>query len=134
MATHPQVSVQQKVYTVLTGDATLMGLIEGVYDNVPDNPLAPYVTIGDDEYSDFSSHTHDGFEGSVQIDVWSEAVGRKECKTIQNRIYTLLQNLDLAIDGFPTLNFKCGLSTVEMDPDGRTYHGVQRFDFLIGGN
>lgn len=125
--------MQAKIYEILSSDTTLTDLA-GIYDNVPDNTKRDYVIIGDDDFSDFSSHTHDGFKGTVTLHVWSESRGKKSVKVIQNRLYELLQNVDLALSGFKTLNFKIGLNTVVKDPDGRTHHGITRFDFLLGGN
>lgn len=119
---------------MLKADGTLSGLVTGIYDNVPDETAEPYITIPDSKFEDSSSHTHDGFKGSITINVWSVSRGTLETKTIQNRLYELLQNLDLELAGFNTLNFRLGLNEVLKDVDGRTHHGVTRFDFLLGGN
>lgn len=134
MADHPQNLVQTKIYDILTGDLTLMGLVVGVWDNAPDNSDYPYVEIGDDDHSDWSSHTHQGFSSDLRLHFWSQARGRKEIKDIMNRVYTLLHNIDLAIVNFPTVSFRCELNEVIIDIDGRTYHGVQRYSLLLGGN
>lgn len=129
----PQSLVQQRVYTLLTGSAAVNALVSNrVYDVVPDNPTYPFIIIGDDEYRDFSTHTDLGFEGFIQVDTWSQSHGKKECKEIQNAIYDVLNNIDLSLTGFKTLSLRCNLSNTDKDPDGRTIHGVQRFDFLIG--
>lgn len=132
-AQHVQLLLQEKIYQTLKDDRTIQELCCGVYDNVPDNSAYPYIEIGEDEYDDWSSHTHDGFDGSVWIHVWSEYPGRKEVKLIQNRIYELFHNQDMGIDNFPTVTFLQELCRNFKDPDGRTHHGVQRFDFLFGG-
>jgi len=134
MATHPDLDVQEKIYDTLTGDSTLMNLIEDVYDGVPDESDYPYVMIGETEYSDWSGHDFDGFEAETTIHVWSQYRGRSEAKSIQDEIYRLLQNIDLGISGFPTIFFKLSFQRVLPEPDGKTYHGVQRFQFQIGGN
>ncbi len=135
MAIHPGIAIQQKIFDTIKDDATIITLVgSSIFDNVPDNSDFPYITIGEVETGDFSSHTNDGFEGSVTVHVWSQDRGRNNTKTIQARIYTLLQNLDLAIVGVPTLNFRLGSQSTILDPDGRTNHGIQTFNILLGGN
>lgn len=126
--------MQKKIYSILSGDSALSDLIQGVFDSVPDNTDRAYIVIGEDDFQDWSSHAHDGFLGDVTIHVWSEARGQKEVKTIQNRLYELLQNVDLGLTGFKTINFRLDLCEVLKDPDGRTQHGIIRFNFLLGGN
>lgn len=134
MANHPQNLLQQRIYTTLTADATLMALIEAVYDSVPDNEPAPFISFGEFNLGDWGSHTSSGVEGEIQLDVWSEQTGKKEVLTIMNRLYEILHNIDLDITGFPTIVFRCALSTVLKDPDGRTHHGIQRYRIILGGN
>lgn len=133
MVVHVQTVLQTKIYEMLTGDVTLMDLVDGVFDFVPDNEAFPYVTIGLDEQSDFSTHTDNGFVGFIQIDVWSRSPGKKETKDIQNRIYELLHPNLVTLTGFKVNNFRCDLTRIEKDPDGITHHGIQRFNTLIGG-
>lgn len=128
------VDIQQAVYTLLNADATLTATLgASIYDNVPDNSDYPYVQVGDDQIDDWSSHTFDGFEGRITIHTWTQGRGRKTCKQIQDRIYTLLHEADLSISDQKTVSLRTGLTTTILDPDGRTYHGVSQFDFLLGG-
>jgi hypothetical protein len=133
VAQHVQLLLQEKIYDILRGDTELQNLKAKVFDNVPEDTCPPYIEIGEDEYDDFSSHDFDGFDGSVWIHVWSESAGRKELKQIQNRVYELLHDQDMAIENFPTLTFLQEFCKNFKENDGRTHHGVQRFDFLMGG-
>lgn len=127
--------LQERLYAILIGDATLMTLINAVYDNPPDDADMPYATIGDDSLSEFGGHTFDGFDGPVTIHAWTEGQGRKTNKAILNRLYQILHNTDLAIPGFKTVCFRCILSEVLVEPeDNRTYHGVQRYNLLVTGS
>ena len=120
-----------RVFDLLDGDATLGALVNAIHDNAPDEAPLPYVVIGDDSMNDFGGHTFDGFEGPVTIHVWTEGEGRKVNKDILNRIYEILHNIDIAIPGFKTIVFRCILSEVLLDPDNRTYHGVQRYNLTV---
>ena len=106
----------------------------GVHDSVPDNTDEPYIVIGEDDFQDWSSHTFDGFQGDVTLHVWSAKKGRKECKEIQNRVYELLNDQDIAVPNHKTVNFRLGLNEIFKDSDGKTHRGLMRFDFILGGN
>lgn len=130
MATHVNVELQERIYEILSSDSTLTD-IGPVYDTPPDNEDYPYVTIGNDTFSEFDTHTTTGFDGSIQIDTWSQAMSKLEVKKMQKRIYELLHDIDLNLPNFKTTAFRCNLQDVLDDPDGRTKHGVQRFEFLL---
>lgn len=128
------IALQSKVYQLLTSNSSLMGKITGVFDCVPDNQPFPYITIGEDNYKDFDTHTSNGIDGYFQIDVWTSknnSTGRKTCKEIQDQVYMILNDIDLQIDNFSTILCKCTLTTSNYDPDGRTVHGVQRFSVIL---
>lgn len=136
MATIPLNLLQAKIFGILDGAGSLDSLMGAgrVFDDVPDNQPMPYIEIGDDVLNDFGGHTFSGFEGTVTINVWSEALGKKECKEIQEAVYTLLHNIDLALAGFNTINFRYSDGDIIGDPDGRTHHGIQLFNIMLGGN
>ena len=125
--------LQQSLFSLLNGDATLGALITGVFDNVVDDDALPYVKIGDNSLGEFTSHTADGFSGTVTLDIWGEiGKGRKEVVTIMARLYELLQNTKLIITGFNTVCFYCILNETLVEPDdNRTYHGVQRYNITV---
>ena len=91
--------------------------------------------MGEIELGDFGSHTGSGFEGEVTINVWTQSGrGKKDAQTILNRVYELLHGQNLAISYFPTVSFRCSFNHVVVDPDNRTYHGIQRYHLILGGN
>lgn len=132
--THPQSLIQARIFAILTSDATLMALITGVFDGMPENQEYPYVNIGEYFLGDFGSHTTSGVDGTITLHAWSQTVGNKSVQMILNRMYSLLHAIDLAITGFPTITFRCSLNQVLDDPDGRTKHGVQKYRLITGGN
>lgn len=127
----PAFELQKAIYTVLSGDATLLGLATGgVFDCPQEDTSFPYVTIGDDTLADWSSKTFDGKEATITIHSWSEAMGREEVKKIMDRIDTLLHNGSLSMTGHSLVVMQFDFAETLRDPDGRTYHGVQRFRAL----
>ena len=130
MANHVNVELQEKIYEILSSDGTLTALCD-VYDTPEDNSNYPYVCIGNDDFGEFDSHSFNGFDGFIQIDTWAQGMSKMPCKEIQARIYTLLHNVDLGLPNFDTIALRCSLQNVLDDPDGRTKHGVQRFNFIL---
>lgn len=128
--------LQKTLYTVLTGDAPLMALVEGVFDStsVPQDQSFPYVTIGEATFADRSNHTHRGFEADVTIHVWdqSDNRGRKKVQEIQAEIDRLLHTVNICIDGWNIINFRQIFVEVIVDADNVTMHGIQRFNLMIG--
>ena len=75
--------LQAAIVKALKEDPELITLIDGrVYDRVPTNPVAPYITVGDMQIVDDSNACQSLAEYSGQVDVWSEEVGYPEVKRI----------------------------------------------------
>lgn len=102
-----------------------------VFDHTPDNQQYPYIVIGEDNAQAFDTKTFNGFEVSVVIHTWSQKLGRKEIKTMQGAIYNALHNRQLAIDGFNFVLCLFEFSETILEDDGRTRHGIQRFNLII---
>lgn len=132
------VAVQRAVYTALSGDTGLVALLGAgkVFDWVPETTNYPYVNVGDDTSKDYDSQSFHGLESTVVIHSWSRTVGggRKEIKTIMDRIYQVLHEQVLPmVSGQIMILSRCEFATTLLDPDGVTYHGVQRFRILTQG-
>jgi hypothetical protein len=125
-------AVQTAIYSRLTGDATLMALINGVYDFVPDNKAFPFVTIGMADWTDRGSHTTEGYTGLVTVNSWTQARGRKTNLAILDEIDRLLHNVSLSVSGWGVISLRRDMTTVLVEDDAVTYHGIIRFKFLIG--
>jgi hypothetical protein len=102
-----------------------------VFDHTPDNEAYPYVVIGDDNAQSFDTKTFNGFEVSVVIHTWSQYLGRKQIKEMQGAIYSALHNQQLAIGGYNFVLCQLEFSETILEDDGRTRHGIQRFNLII---
>lgn len=140
-------AIQSALYTALTTDAPLDDLLArqrdatgdvttgpAVYDHVPQPPDGgndawfPYVTIGDNDSSEWDTDTETGLDTAVTVHVWSRQRGRMEAREIQGAIYDALHRNDsLAVTGQDTVLCQQEFAQVLVDPDGKTRHGVQRF-------
>ena len=121
-----ELEVQKAVYSALDTALNIP-----VYDDVPDNAVAPYVVIGDDTFVEFDSDGESGFEATVTVHSWSIYRGRAQVKTIMGSIYDALHRAELNVQGYNLLGCDCEYSETFLESDGVTRHGVQRFRIFI---
>ncbi len=99
--------VQRALYTKLTGDGVLMGMVTDVFDVVPQKTALPYVEIGDGDYSAIAADAANLSEVRMQLDVWTDAAGRKTALNIMNRMYALLHFGTLTLAGYQQVLMRC---------------------------
>tara|TARA_Y100000592_G_C5219867_1_gene198951 strand:- start:34 stop:441 length:408 start_codon:yes stop_codon:yes gene_type:complete len=129
-----QFALQSAIYSTLNGDSNLTSTLgAGIFNDVTEGTNTPFVTIGDDTASEYDTKDLDGTETTINIDVWSEYKGSKECKQIMDRIHDLLHDSNISVTGFNLVNLRFEFSDIIRDPDGVTRHGVMRFRAVILG-
>jgi len=126
-------AVQTAVYDRLTGDPTLMALVDAVNDQVPENAAFPYVAIGEDTAVDFGTKSEPGQELTLTLHAWSRAHGRKQVKDILARVHALLHEQALPVSGFSHVLTRFAFTETFRDPDGLTQHGVARYRVVVQG-
>lgn len=134
MTVFGQYAVQKAVHQVLSGDATLMALIDGVYDFVPAETQYPYVTLGESRMQDNSAVGVQGFRQTLAVHIYSRARGRKEVTGIMARMYELLHESAPAADGHSITNIRFMTSSIRLEKDGLTLHGMMQLDVLAEVN
>lgn len=129
--------VQKGIYETLINNAPLMASVVRVSDDVPQPSDAgdianfPYVTIGEDVFTDISTDAELMSQVSITIHVWSRAAGRKETKEIQSLIYNALNRAEIVESGYHFININETQSESRLDSDGQTRHGIQTYNLLI---
>lgn len=134
MAAFSHIPLQKSLFQTLTEDTTLMGIITGVYDHVPQGTDFPYVVIGDSQIKDWSCKTSQGSEQVVSLYIWSREGGRMQAATIMERIYLLLHGADLSVEGQTLISFRFLHSDIALGSDGWTYKGTLQFRALLESN
>lgn len=117
---------QAAVYAKLTGDATLMSKITGVYDHPTPDARPPYITI-EVKSRDASVMQSDAWEHELTLHVWSTARGAKEAQDIMDRLRDLLHHGTLTLSSGTLSGIVQEDAYVLLDPDGLTRHGICRF-------
>jgi hypothetical protein len=94
-------AVQTGVFTALTGDATLVGLVPGgIWDHVPQDPPWPYVRIGELHEVPRDTSGVQRRKVTVVIHAWSQYRGRAEALAIVDRVIALLRYVELTLVGW----------------------------------
>jgi hypothetical protein len=136
----PSLALQAAIFAVLkdTGSSPPVPIVDRVYDRVPApvppalTPTFPYVTIGGDEVQQDAAECLEGsVEVTATIEVWSQAVGKIEAKTISGAIVSAISNADLTLSGYRLVLIQHDATRHLGDPDGITSHSVITFRALI---
>ena len=116
-------AVQAALRTALAG-------IAPVFDAVPVAAPAPYLTIGPDSVTDWSTKTTRGREHRVLIGVWDDAPGRARVKTLLAQVEAAVLGMGGVGGGVRIAHVLFVRSFVERDPgpdSGGWSHGVADF-------
>jgi hypothetical protein len=121
--------VQKSIYSALSGASVASGRI---YDEVPGEPVFPYVTIGDEQIIDDGNTCQDGWEVYPDVHCWSrsETGSKVEVKTLAAAVVTAVTGI-ASIAGFSLVSISHETTRVFRDPDGLTEHAVVSFRALI---
>ena len=120
-------ALQQAIYTALTGDSTLMAMITGVHDHVPQETAFPYVTIGESTARDWRTVGRKGAEATLILHAWSRSRGRKQAKQIIAEIQRIIDDANLTVPGHVLVWLRFEFAETILHDDGLTYHGITRF-------
>jgi hypothetical protein len=102
-----------------------------IFDSVPQDQPAPYVTVGEAIVTDYSADVTTGFNMLFTVHTWTDYFGLVECKNIQAEIYGRLNRCVLNVAGYNCLGCDFESSDIMDDPNGITKHGVQQFRVLM---
>lgn len=127
IADSPIDEIQTAVYGVLSGDATLGGMVTGVFDEVPEGTAFPYVTLGEDLEQPANSHDRFGRETVLTLHVWTRSRGSIEAKRIASRVIALLDHQPLTIVGHHHVATRYEFSQTLRDPEPHVRHVPIRF-------
>lgn len=119
--------IQAAIYAALTGDVTLMGMVSGVFDWVPEGTAKPYVTIGETIATPRNAHDRFGRRNVTTLHVWSQQHGFAETNAIMNQITTILDHQTLVLSGHEAVMVHHEFEQTLNDPDPEIRHGVIRF-------
>lgn len=127
MSEAAETELQKLLFTTLTGNAGIMALAGGVYDRVPTDPYkgkTAYVSFGPSDVVEDGADCISSGEHTIQLDVWSKAVGQVEAKRLVFLIYKALHEQSLVLTENALAEIRVDFRRVFSDPDGVTSHGI----------
>lgn len=102
--------------------------ITGVFDGPPVDAASPYLVIGSDIASDWSTKTETGREHRVVVNIWHSGPGVAATKSLIGDVETRLAGLAGTRDGHRLVLARLVRSMVLTDPDGWS-QGIVEFRF-----
>lgn len=133
MATNFRAASQSVLYTALNGNVAGWT----IYDHVPFEPEGapgsnfPFIALGDNDAEPWDNDSDLGNVIRVNIHFWSRYLGRKEVNEGMDAVYGLLHRAALTSAGYKIVDSLMEFSNVDVLPDGKTRHGIQRFRLTI---
>ncbi len=121
------IELQKAVYTRLHDDTTLMGMVNGVFDSVPQGTNFPYVAFGAVKTKDWSTIGTSGVQVMLEVQAWSRERGRAECANILQRVHDLIHRANLTVTGRTLVDIYFTESEIRQENDGLTFRGVITF-------
>lgn len=128
-------AVQHALVQAMLADSGLAALVgTRVFDDVPEMSALPYISLGPEDWRPFEPACLNGAEGVVQVDIWSDSVGRVECKAITERVAELFNGDAAPVvpgGGWRISGQRVSMMRVLSDPGSRTRHGVVQVEMTI---
>lgn len=116
--------VQRALYTKLSGDGVLMGMVTGIYDVVPQKTATPYVVLGNGAQRLRPADELVVTQCDLELQVWTEADGRKTALAIMNRLHALLHLGTLTLTGFQLVTLSVDHATTSLAVQGTLISGT----------
>lgn len=119
--------LQKLVHDTIRGDSAVMALLGDFYDLVPSDPFkgrTAYGSFGPSDVVDESADCITMGTHSLQLDVWSKAVGQVEAKRIVDRLYRLFHEQDLVLSENALVKISVETRRVMPDRDPKITHGI----------
>ena len=126
-------ALQQAIFATLaasTGVQHAVGDPPRIFDAVPRGSAFPYIVIGDDKESDWSTATEPGSSHALIIHIWSRAAGRRETRLAAEAVIAALNGAELALSGQTLIDLRWLESESSRESDGETVHAQLRFKAL----
>jgi hypothetical protein len=128
----PSLELQGAVVERLKAFPGLAALVSGrVYDSVPQSASFPYVSWGPEQVLSEDADCITGFNITIQIDAWSQAVGLPEVKQIAEQVRLALDEYDTEFSSNALVSIEHSQTQLLRDPDGKTNHAAIEFAVFI---
>lgn len=112
------------------GVQALLGDPARIYDDPPQDPVFPYLTLGRLESRPADASASEATEHAVTLHVWSRYGGRAEALDVIGALRAALHDAALDVEDRRLVFLFATFADVFRSGDGRTTHGVLRLRAL----
>lgn len=127
-------AIQQALYSALSGASAVTDLCGTIVDFGPRaedaSGIFPYIAFGQFILGEWDTDRKDGFDVAVRIHTYSNAGGAKECRQIQDAIYSTLHRQAVAVTGYDDVLIYREDSQILQTTSG-AFHGVCEYRALL---
>ncbi|ALJ98225.1 Hypothetical protein BIBO1_3044 [Brucella inopinata BO1] len=102
-----------------------------VYDRVPEDKTFPYISFGPSDIVDDGAECIEAETHTIQLDAWSRAVGKGECKNLVDGVKKALQRDTPELSDNAIVEMTVPFTRVVTDPDGLTTHGIIQVEIRV---
>jgi hypothetical protein len=128
----PSLELQAAIVAKLKADAGVLAVVgTRIYDEVPNNPTFPYISLGDNQVLPDKADCIDGTEIFWQIDGWARDPTFPMVKQISKAVVAALDDQNITVSGYAVIVCELNTTNYLRDPDGITRHAAISFRFLI---
>ncbi|PHR94319.1 MAG: hypothetical protein COA69_01610 [Robiginitomaculum sp.] len=124
-------SVAKAIHSALAanlGVQALLGDPARLYDHAPENPIYPYLSYGPMRSEDTGGDAHPVTTHSLTLHIWSRYSGRAEVMQCLSAVSEALEEGGLTLSSAHLISAHTVFSDSFRAPDGRTLHGLLRFN------
>ena len=119
--------LQRALVAALGGDAWLAARMAGVWDAVPPGVKWPYLTVGPDVVTDWSTKTGAGREHRLRVTVWEAALSVARCGEAMERVEAVVLGLVPVMSGHRLVSMRFVRAVMNDDADGGPVRGLVEF-------
>jgi len=119
-------SIQESLFTLLSGDSGLNAIVTGIFDSAPEQQPYPYVIIDTLTSRDWSTRTSLGFNTSIPILVYGQE-GKSQLLDITDKIYEIIVEGNITLLSHQLVAMRFETHEVQQESDGITCRGMIRF-------
>ncbi len=124
-------SLANAVHTALSADIavqSVLGQNPRLYDHAPEDPIYPYLTYGPMRSEDIGGDNSPLTTHNMTLHLWSRYGGRAEIMALTNAVSGVLGSGNLQLTEGVLVSANVIFTDNFRAPDGRTLHGVIRFN------
>lgn len=92
--------------------------VTGVYDGPPPDAVPPYLVIGPDVVTDWSTKTETGHEHRLSVSIWDAGPGAARAKALMGSVELALSGLAGSRDGHSLVSTRLLRTLVLTDAEG----------------